>query len=147
MLLGQDDELPRALTTLSTFGLLRDQTADALREWISAAVAADLIVVSNNQYRTLSLTTRGREFMHGRADDVSVRRPPRTSPWSPSRRARDDYRDLLDEFRLGRTRRFRSRRRVRLGRHLRRRWRTAKSVDGVALRHRLCDPFLPLVAA
>jgi len=110
MLLGKDDDLPRALTTVSTFGLLRDQTADAVREWISAAVTAGLIVVSNDQYRTLSLTTRGREFMHGRADDISVRRPPRISPWSRSRRARDEYRELLDEFRLSGERRFRSRR-------------------------------------
>ncbi len=39
------------------------ETPDALHGWIDACVAAGLIVVSNDQYRTLSLTPAGRDVM------------------------------------------------------------------------------------
>jgi len=77
MLLGSGDDLPRALATLSTFGVLRHETADTLRDWIQASVSASLIAVSDNQYRTLSLTEQGRAFLHGQSHDATIRRPTR----------------------------------------------------------------------
>ena len=56
MLLGDTGELPPALGALSTTGLLRHETAEAIRGWIDASIAAGLVVVSKDQYRTLSLT-------------------------------------------------------------------------------------------
>jgi ATP-dependent DNA helicase RecQ len=85
MLLG-DTDLPPALTNLSTTGLLRHETSHALHGWIAASISAGLIVVSADQYRTLSLTEQGREFMHGRMPDLQIRRPTRTPPLSTLRR-------------------------------------------------------------
>ncbi len=85
MLLGSAGELPPALATLSTFGVLRHETADTLRDWIRAAVSASLIAVSNDQYRTLSLTEQGRAFLHGRSQDAAIRRPARLPRWSRDR--------------------------------------------------------------
>src|SRR6185369_3238124 len=73
MLLGSAGELPPALAALSTFGLLRHETADSLSDWIRAAVSAGLIVYSNDQYRTLRLTEPGRAFLHGRSEDAAIR--------------------------------------------------------------------------
>ncbi len=46
MLLGEVDDLPPALRRLSTTGLLRHETPEALRGWIDAATEAGLIVIS-----------------------------------------------------------------------------------------------------
>jgi ATP-dependent DNA helicase RecQ len=74
MLRGDTSDLPPALTSLSTTGLLRHEPADALHGWIDACVAASLVVVSKDQYRTLSLTPEGREVMRGRGTELrSVR--------------------------------------------------------------------------
>jgi ATP-dependent DNA helicase RecQ len=75
MLIGETDDLPPALSRLSTTGLLRHETPDALREWIEASVTAGLVVASKDQYRTLSLTERGRDAMLGRIGDFNIRRP------------------------------------------------------------------------
>ena len=87
MLLGIAEESPTALGRLSTFGLLRHETADALRGWMSACVSAGLIAISTDQYRTLSLTDQGRAFMQGRVDDAPIRRPS-ASGWSRLRGVR-----------------------------------------------------------
>ena len=89
MLLGETGELPPVLTSLSTTGLLRHETPDALRGWIDASIAAGLIVVSKNQYRTLSLTDRGRDAMLGRLQDLEIRRPVTGTVRPASRRYRD----------------------------------------------------------
>jgi ATP-dependent DNA helicase RecQ len=69
MLTGETSDLPSALATLSTTGLLRHEPADAVHAWLDAAVRAGLVAVSGDQYRVLSLTPAGREFMRtGRAD-------------------------------------------------------------------------------
>jgi ATP-dependent DNA helicase RecQ len=75
MLRGETGELPPALTRLSTTGLLRHETPDALRGWIDASIAAGLIAVSKDQYRTLSLSDRGRDAMRGRLQDLGICRP------------------------------------------------------------------------
>jgi ATP-dependent DNA helicase RecQ len=98
MLLGRSGELPPALATLSTFGLLRHETADSLGNWIRAAVSAGLIVYSNDQYRTLSLTEQGRAFLNGRSPDAPIRRPARLPRWSRFSRARDDGSRVVTAF-------------------------------------------------
>jgi ATP-dependent DNA helicase RecQ len=75
MLLGEVDDLPPALRRLSTTGLLRHETPEALRGWIDAATEAGLILISNDRYRTLSLTERGRDAMLNRLGDFEMRRP------------------------------------------------------------------------
>jgi superfamily II DNA helicase RecQ len=97
MLLGDTSGLPPALTGLSTAGSLGHETSDAIRGWIDASIAAGLIVVSKDQYRTLSLTDRGRDAMRGRLHDLDIRRP--AAAGLPLRRRRrlvrgwDDWRD------------------------------------------------------
>ena len=98
MLLGIASELPPALATLPTFGVLRHETADTLRDWIRASVSAGLIAISDNQYRTLSLTEQGRAFLHGRTQEVAIRRPARLPRWSRFRRARDDGSQALTAY-------------------------------------------------
>ena len=75
MLLGDNGDLPPALTGLSTTGLLRHESSESLHGWIDACVAAGLIVISMDQYRTLSLTPEGREVMYGRRPEFRVTRP------------------------------------------------------------------------
>ncbi len=75
MLVGAVDELPDALTQLSTTGLLRDEDARTIERWLDAAAAAGLVRVSDDQYRTLALTPLGRDVMAGRVDDVQMRVP------------------------------------------------------------------------
>jgi ATP-dependent DNA helicase RecQ len=109
MLLGHAEDLPRPLAALSTFGVLRGETADTVREWMQAAVAAGLIVVST-EYRTLSLTDQGREFMHGRMQDAAVRRPTRLGRWS---RLYDAHPYALKaDYPMRDARRYRARRRT-----------------------------------
>jgi ATP-dependent DNA helicase RecQ len=110
MLLGSAEEVPPGLARLSTFGLLREETADTVRDWIHASVSAGLIAVSNDQYRTLSLTDRGREFMHSRLPDAAIRRPPRPSTSARLRRIRSDRLHPLKAHPMRATRGFRSRR-------------------------------------
>jgi ATP-dependent DNA helicase RecQ len=78
MLLGDNGDLPPALVNLSTCGLLKHETPDALHGWIDTCVAAGLIVISKDQYRTLRLTPEGREVMYGRRPEFRVTRP---TPW------------------------------------------------------------------
>jgi ATP-dependent DNA helicase RecQ len=75
MLVGNIVELPEALTRLSTTGLLRDEHPRTIERWIDAASGAGLIRVSNDKYRTLSLTSLGRDLMAGRVDDVEMAVP------------------------------------------------------------------------
>jgi hypothetical protein len=46
-----------------------------LHGWIDACVTASLVVVSKDQYRTLSLTPEGRDVMRGRRRDLRLSRP------------------------------------------------------------------------
>jgi ATP-dependent DNA helicase RecQ len=89
MLLGETADLPPALTGLSTTGVLRHETSNAVRQWIDASIAAGLILVSKDQYRTLSLSPRGREAMQGRHQDFEIRRPAADTVRAALRRQRD----------------------------------------------------------
>jgi ATP-dependent DNA helicase RecQ len=75
MLVGDTSDLPAPLTRLSTTGLLRHESADALHRWISACVAASLVSVSNDRFRTLSLTAEGRRAMRGQVPALKAPRP------------------------------------------------------------------------
>jgi ATP-dependent DNA helicase RecQ len=103
MLRGDTGELPASLAKLSTTGVLRHETADALYRWIDAAVAAGLVVISTDQYRTLRLSERGREAVSGRIRDLEIRRPPMPVGLSVYRRYRDELpRELRAELRFRR---------------------------------------------
>jgi ATP-dependent DNA helicase RecQ len=75
MLVGNVEDLPEPLTRLSTTGLMRDEQPRTVERWIDAALGAGLVRVSNDQYRTLSLTPLGRDVMAGRVHDVSIAAP------------------------------------------------------------------------
>src|SRR6185503_5544607 len=75
MLRGDTDDLPAALTRLTTTGLLKHQPSETLHGWLDAAIAAGLVAVSKNHYRTLSLTALGGDFMRGRGTLPEIRRP------------------------------------------------------------------------
>jgi ATP-dependent DNA helicase RecQ len=94
MLLGDTSDLPPALTGLSTTGLLRHETSDALHGWIGASISAQLVAVSNDQYRPLRLTEQGREVMRGRTD-VQISRPSRSPRLSALRRSGADVRHAV----------------------------------------------------
>jgi ATP-dependent DNA helicase RecQ len=85
MLVGNTSDLPASLIRLSTTGLLRHESADALHDWIGACIAASLVSVSNDRFRTLSLTTEGRRAMRNQLPTLNVSRPtplPRVRSWS-----------------------------------------------------------------
>ena len=88
MLVGETSELPPDLTTLSTTGLLRHEPSVTIERWIDAGVAAGLIAVSNDRYRTLSLTAHGRDVMSGRAENLRMSSPVRTPRLSSPRHSR-----------------------------------------------------------
>jgi len=75
MLAGQLEDLPEPLTRLSTTGILRDEPIVTIERWIDAIGAAGLLRSSDDQYRTLSLTTLGRDVMGGRVESVFVAAP------------------------------------------------------------------------
>jgi ATP-dependent DNA helicase RecQ len=105
MLIGDNGDLPPALTQLSTYGLLKHETPDALNGWIDACVAAGLIVVSKDQYRTLSLTPEGREVMRGRRPEFRIVRPTPLPRFAALATDGDDD-DDFDVYRLMRRRRW-----------------------------------------
>jgi ATP-dependent DNA helicase RecQ len=77
MLTGETSDLPPALATLTTTGLLRHEPAEAVHAWLDAAIRAGLVAVSADQYRVLSLTSAGREFMRTGRSAATVARPAR----------------------------------------------------------------------
>jgi ATP-dependent DNA helicase RecQ len=78
MLLGATRDLPAPLARLSTTGVLRDESADALQGWLDQSIAAGLVAVSQDKYRMLSLTDEGRAFMCGTLLQARLTRPPRS---------------------------------------------------------------------
>jgi ATP-dependent DNA helicase RecQ len=76
MLAGDLDGLPEALARLSTTGLLAALGARRIEFWIDAAVGAALLHATADVYRTLSLTSAGRDVMSGRSTDVAFVAPP-----------------------------------------------------------------------
>jgi ATP-dependent DNA helicase RecQ len=116
MLVGDTGDLPASLTRLSTTGLLRHEPAESLHDWISASIAAALVSVSTDRYRTLALTSKGRQAMHGQLPSLNVSRPmPRRPLWLPesdeadAHHAYEDDRHFLRRHPRSRLERHRSR--------------------------------------
>jgi ATP-dependent DNA helicase RecQ len=82
MLVGAVEDLPEALTSLSTTGLLRELPSRDVERWIDSACAAGLLRVSDDAYGILGLTPLGRDVMVGRVEEVTMAAPPE----KPSRR-------------------------------------------------------------
>jgi ATP-dependent DNA helicase RecQ len=101
MLTGQLEGLPEPLTQLSTTGILRNEEPRTIERWIESISAAGLVRVSDDKYRTLSLTPGGRDVMAGRAHDVSVT-VPRASVPRFGRRRRWKRAHPLERFPRGR---------------------------------------------
>jgi ATP-dependent DNA helicase RecQ len=89
MLTGAED-LPPALSALSTTGLLSDEPTSRVERWIDAACGADLLTMSADEYRILRLTPLGRDVMTGRTTDVAITPPAaeRAKPGGRGRRSR-----------------------------------------------------------
>jgi ATP-dependent DNA helicase RecQ len=102
MLMGDTTDLPVPLKHLSTTGLLKHEPADTLHDWIRSCVSASLVRVSNDRFRTLSLTTEGRLAMRGELPILKVSRPmPMRSSWSSHLEIdgeEDDFRLLRRHF-------------------------------------------------
>jgi ATP-dependent DNA helicase RecQ len=88
MLVGRTEELPEPLAHLSTTGLLSGEPSLAVERWIDSASGAGLISVSNDQYRTLSLTPFGRDVMAGRIEEVQMAVPIVRAPTASRKRGR-----------------------------------------------------------
>jgi ATP-dependent DNA helicase RecQ len=88
MLVGHTEGLPEDLTRLSTTGLLRDREPPPIERWIESACATGLIAVSEDQYRTLTLTPAGRAVMAGRIEEVQMLVPTPARRSAPRRRRR-----------------------------------------------------------
>jgi len=89
MLAGHLEDLPEPLTRLSTTGILRDEPIITIEQWIDASSAAGLLRSSSDQYRTLSLTSLGRDVMTGKVQDLKIVVPKgRTVPASRGKRRR-----------------------------------------------------------
>jgi len=90
MLVGELDDLPEALTRLSTTGLLRGEQPRTVERWIDASCSAGLVRASEDQYRTLSLTPLGRDVMAGRVVELSMAVPVSRPSKGKRRRSRRD---------------------------------------------------------
>jgi len=80
MLVGDREGLPLSLQTLSTTGLLAGEEPKKIGRWIDAAAGAGLLQVSDDVYRTLSLTRRGRDVMAGRSAHAELTLPEPARP-------------------------------------------------------------------
>ncbi|HJW14802.1 MAG TPA: ATP-dependent DNA helicase RecQ [Thermoanaerobaculia bacterium] len=80
MLVGDLEGLPERLRNLSTTGLLAREDPKKIGRWLDAAVGAGLLAASDDVYRTLSLTRRGRDVMAGRSQDADLTLPEPARP-------------------------------------------------------------------
>lgn len=93
MLVGDLEDLPEPLTRLSTTGILRDEPVATVEQWIDALTGAGVLRASDDQYRTLSLTSLGREVMSGKVQDLLIAAPrsrPAPAPRGKRRRLRQE---------------------------------------------------------
>jgi ATP-dependent DNA helicase RecQ len=72
MLTGKTEELPDALVSLSTTGLLSEHDPKLIEKWIDALVGAGALISSPDIYRTLRLSSLGRDVMAGRQASLSL---------------------------------------------------------------------------
>ncbi len=72
MLAGKTEDLPDALVSLSTTGLLQEHDPKVIEKWIDALEGAGALVSSPDVYRTLRLTAMGRDVMAGRQASLAL---------------------------------------------------------------------------
>ncbi len=72
MLTGNTKDLPDALASLSTTGLLKEHDPRLIEKWVDALVGAGALWSSPDVYRTLRLTDLGRDVMAGRQESLSL---------------------------------------------------------------------------
>ena len=72
MLTGRIEELPDSLVSLSTTGLLGEHDPQLIEKWIDSLVGAGALLSSPDIYRTLRLSSLGREVMAGREGSFSM---------------------------------------------------------------------------
>jgi ATP-dependent DNA helicase RecQ len=86
MLTGDLEGLPEPLTGLSTTGILEGENPGTVGTWIDAAQGGGLLSATDDAYRTLSLTTAGRDVMAGRTPRVALTLPERPRPRSKKKK-------------------------------------------------------------
>lgn len=72
MLTGKIEELPDSLVSLTTTGLLSEHEPQLIEKWIDSLVGAGALVTSPDIYRTLRLSSRGRNVMAGRETSFTL---------------------------------------------------------------------------
>jgi ATP-dependent DNA helicase RecQ len=72
MLGGKIEELPDSLVSLTTTGLLSEHEPQLIEKWIDSLVGAGALISSPDMYRTLRLSSLGREVMAGRETSFSM---------------------------------------------------------------------------
>ncbi len=93
VLRGEDTDRIRARQhdQLSTYGLLKGQSRNDVREWVYQLVAQDYLVQTSDEYPILRLGPRSREVMKGFAEvklrQPAIRKKDRATTASTGRRA------------------------------------------------------------
>jgi ATP-dependent DNA helicase RecQ len=84
MLVGDLGDLPPSLAGAPSAGVLRDAEPDIIGRWVQACVDGGLVVMTADQYRTLSLTPAGRQVLAGRVEPLqAVTAPKPLTTWLP----------------------------------------------------------------
>jgi ATP-dependent DNA helicase RecQ len=86
MLTGDMEGLPDSLSRLSTTGILAGESTRSVGDWIDAAQGGGLLAATDDSYRTLSLTSAGRDVMAGRTSRVALTLPEPPRPKASRRR-------------------------------------------------------------
>ncbi len=86
MLRGDMEGLPDSLSRLSTTGILAGESARSVGDWIDAAQGGGLLAATDDSYRTLSLTSAGRDVMAGRTSRVALTLPEPPRPKASRRK-------------------------------------------------------------
>jgi ATP-dependent DNA helicase RecQ len=94
MLAGDTSDLPPALIDCEATGALAREQQATIERWLDGAITSGLVAVSNDRYRTLSLTPHGREVRSGRSQPPEIVAP-RPAPRAMSGRHADGYDDLF----------------------------------------------------
>lgn len=82
MLVGDDGDLPPGLAAAPIAGALRNEAPGDVSRWVQACIDAGLVVMTTDQYRTLSLTSSGREVLQGSEGPLEAVVPERPrEPW------------------------------------------------------------------
>jgi ATP-dependent DNA helicase RecQ len=75
MLTGDVDGLPPSLASTPQAGALRDEDPGDVGQWVDALIGGRLLLVSPDEYRTLSLTDAGRDVSTGKTPSIEIVQP------------------------------------------------------------------------